>query len=160
METKRILGLDTGTNSLGWALIDRTGDNCRLIARGVHIFPEGVKIEKGVESSKASERTGHRALRRAYYRRKLRKLRLLRILSDNGLCPTLSQPLLSAWRLRKIYPATDDFMSWQATDDIAGKNPYADRCDCLHRKLNLDTESDRYKLGRALYHIEIGRAHV
>ena len=153
METKRILGLDTGTNSLGWALIDRTGDNCRLIARGVHIFPEGVKIEKGVESSKASERTGHRALRRAYYRRKLRKLRLLRILSDNGLCPTLSQPLLSAWRLRKIYPATDDFMSWQATDDIAGKNPYADRCDCLHRKLNLDTERDRYKLGRALYHI-------
>lgn len=83
-EKRRVLGLDTGTNSIGWAVIDRTGDNCSLVDSGVHIFTEGVKIEKGIESSKAAERTGYRALRRGYYRRKLRKIRLLRILSDLG----------------------------------------------------------------------------
>ena len=57
---KRILGLDTGTNSLGWAVVERDDDNMlSLIDRGSLIFQEGVKIEKGIESSKAAERTDH-----------------------------------------------------------------------------------------------------
>ena len=152
-EKRRVLGLDTGTNSIGWAVIDRTGDNCSLVDSGVHIFTEGVKIEKGIESSKAAERTDYRALRRGYYRRKLRKIRLLRILSDLGWCPTLSPTLLSQWRLHKIYPATDDFMQWLATDDKNEINPYRLRVICLREKLDLEQESQRYMLGRALYHI-------
>lgn len=100
-EKKRILGLDTGTNSIGWAVIDRLGDQCSLVDSGVHIFTEGVKEEQGKEVSKAAERTSYRAMRRGFYRRKLRKIRLLRILSELGWCPALSPELLSQWRLKK-----------------------------------------------------------
>ena len=43
---KRILGIDTGTNSLGWAVVDKneTGDYS-LVRKGSLIFQEGVKIE-------------------------------------------------------------------------------------------------------------------
>nr|MBA3985954.1 hypothetical protein [Flavobacteriales bacterium] len=52
----RILGLDLGTNSIGWAVVDKDGTNCSLVDKGVRIFSEGVKSEKGVESSRAAER--------------------------------------------------------------------------------------------------------
>ena len=59
---KRILGIDTGTNSLGWAVVDRDENGqCSLVRKGSLIFQEGVKIEKGNESSKAAERTEFRA---------------------------------------------------------------------------------------------------
>ena len=45
----RILGLDTGTNSLGWAVVDRDENNQYTpICRGDLIFTEGVKQEKGI----------------------------------------------------------------------------------------------------------------
>ena len=75
---KRILGIDTGTNSLGWAVVDRDSNGtCSLVSKGSLIFQEGVKVEKGIESSKAAERTSHRALRKQYFRRRLRKIRVL-----------------------------------------------------------------------------------
>lgn len=152
-EKKRILGLDTGTNSIGWAVIDRLGDQCSLVDSGVHIFTEGVKEEQGKEVSKAAERTSYRAMRRGFYRRKLRKIRLLRILSELGRCPTLSPELLSQWRLKKVYPATPEFMQWLGTDDDNAITPYRYRVICLHEKLDLTQEAQRYILGRALYHI-------
>lgn len=150
----KILGIDTGTNSLGWAIVDKTADNYNLLDKGVNIFQEGVKLEKGIkESSKAAERTEHRATRVRYYRIKLRKIRLLRILSDNHLCPHLSQEELSTWRLKKVYPKNELFMQWQHTDDDTEKTPYAYRHKCLHEKLDLSDITDRYILGRAFYHI-------
>lgn len=149
----KILGIDTGTNSLGWAIINKDAEGKHLLEKGVNIFQEGVKVEKGVESSKAAERTEHRSARVRYYRIKLRKIRLLRILSDNHLCPPLTKEELAAWRLKKIYPKTELFMQWQRTDDNVGKNPYACRHRCLHEKLNMDILTDRYVLGRAFYHI-------
>ena len=66
---ERILGLDTGTNSLGWAIVDKYDDgHYELLDKGVDIFQEGVKREKNVESSKAAARTEQRALRVRYYR--------------------------------------------------------------------------------------------
>lgn len=150
---EKILGIDTGTNSLGWAIVKREAGEYQLMEKGVNIFQEGVKIEKGIESSKAAERTGHRATRVRYYRIKLRKIRLLRILSDNHLCPPLSSADLSAWRLKKEYPKNELFMDWQSTDDKSGQNPYAYRHKCLHEKLDLSSITDRYILGRAFYHM-------
>ena len=149
----KILGIDTGTNSLGWAIVEKTAGDYNLLDKGVNIFQEGVKIEKGIESSKAAERTEHRATRVRYYRIKLRKIRLLRILSDNHLCPPLSQEELSTWRLKKVYPKNELFMQWQRTDDDTKKTPYAYRHKCLHEKLDLSDITDRYILGRAFYHI-------
>ena len=156
----KTLGIDTGTNSLGWAIVKREGEECHLVEKGVDIFQEGVEIEKGIEKSRAAERTEHRRTRIGYYRRKVRKTRLLRILSDNQLCPPLSQKELSDWRLHKIYPKDNElFMQWQRTDDVKGVNPYSYRHKCLHEKLDLTDLSQRYILGRAIYHINQRRGY-
>lgn len=149
----KILGIDTGTNSLGWAIVEKQADEYHLLDKGVNIFQEGVKIEKGIESSKAAERTAHKAARVRNYRIKLRKIRLLRILSDAHLCPPLSKVELSAWRLKKEYPKNHLFMQWQGTDDESEKTPYAYRHKCLHECLDFNSMTDRYILGRAFYHI-------
>lgn len=149
----KILGIDTGTNSLGWAIVEKKADEYHLLAKGVNIFQEGVKIEKGIESSKAADRTAHKAARVRNYRIKLRKIRLLRILSDAHLCPPLSKAELSAWRLKKEYPKNDLFMQWQGTDDESEKTPYAYRHKCLHECLDFNSMTDRYILGRAFYHL-------
>lgn len=150
---KKILGIDTGTNSLGWAIVGREDDERWLIDKGVNIFQEGVKVEKGIESSKAAERTDHRSQRVRYYRIKLRKIKLLRVLSANHLCPPLTSAELRAWRMKKVYPANELFMRWQRTDELTGKNPYAYRHRCLHEQLDLSSVTDRYVLGRAFYHL-------
>ena len=99
---KRILGLDTGTNSLGWAVVERDDNNIlSLVDRGSLIFQEGVKIEKGIESSKAAERTEHRALRKHYFRRRLRKIELLKVLVKYGWCPYVSAEELHLWHTNK-----------------------------------------------------------
>lgn len=149
----KILGIDTGTNSLGWAIVEKKADEYHLLDKGVNIFQEGVKIEKGIESSKAADRTAHKAARVRNYRIKLRKIRLLRILSDAHLCPPLSKAELSAWRLKKEYPKNDLFMQWQGTDDESEKTPYAYRHKCLHECLDFNSMTDRYILGRAFYHM-------
>lgn len=149
----KILGIDTGTNSLGWAIVEKQADEYHLLDKGVNIFQEGVKIEKGIESSKAAERTAHKAARVRNYRIKLRKIRLLRILSDAHLCPPLSKVELSAWRLKKEYPKNELFMQWQSTDDESEKTPYVYRHKCLHDCLDFSSVTDRYILGRAFYHM-------
>ena len=157
---ERILGIDTGTNSLGWAVIEKDGDNRHLLYKGTNIFSEGVKIEKGIESSKASERTEHRSIRKHYWRRKVRKVRLLTILIENRLCPPLSKEDLRQWKLKKQYPKSEEFMDWQRTYDTEGVNPYRFRYICLTRKLDLTDISQRYILGRALYHLNQRRGFL
>ena len=149
----KILGIDTGTNSLGWAIVVKQADEYHLLDKGVNIFQEGVKIEKGIESSKAAERTAHKAARVRNYRIKLRKIRLLRVLSDAHLCPPFSKAELSVWRLKKEYPKNELFMQWQSTDDESEKTPYAYRHKCLHESLDFSSITDRYILGRAFYHM-------
>ena len=151
---KRILGIDTGTNSLGWAVVDKneTGEYS-LVRKGSLIFQEGVKIEKGIESSKASERTGHKSSRKHYFRRRLRKIGVLKVLVKFGWCPPLSVEALHLWHVKKQYPLDDAFLAWQRTDEKFGRNPYYFRHVCLHEKLDFDEESDRNVLGRAMYHL-------
>ena len=151
----RILGLDTGTNSLGWAVVDRDENNQYTpICRGDLIFTEGVKQEKGIEFSLAAERTSYRASRRHYFRRRLRKVEVLKVLVKHKLYPPLSDEALNRWHTKKEYPLDEDFILWQRTSEADNKNPYHDRHICLHRKLNLkDSQADRYTLGRALYHL-------
>ena len=151
---KRILGIDAGTNSLGWAVVDRDENGVfSLIDKGSLIFQEGVKIEKGVESSKASERTGYRSSRRHYFRRRLRKIEVLKVLVKYGWCPYLTDEDLKGWKQRKVYPLRPDFMEWQRTDEKISKNPYYYRHVCLNEKLDLSSEKGRFMLGRAIYHL-------
>ena len=157
---EKILGIDTGTNSLGWAIVEKTEGIYHLVDKGSNIFSEGVKIEKGIESSKASERTDHRSVRKHYWRRKLRKIRLLTILSKHHLCPPLDKESLREWRLKKVYPGDEAFMNWQRTEDKENVNPYRFRYICLTHKLDLSDLTQRYILGRALYHLNQRRGFL
>ncbi len=158
----KILGLDLGTNSIGWAVVE-TEDNKTFtpVDKGVRIFQEGVKIEKGVEGSKAAERTGYRSARRLKYRRKLRKIETLKALVQFDLCPPLSTDELNNWRYKKDYPTNEAYRNWWLTDNDANietrkeqtKNPYYFRFLVATKKLDLRAQENRYALGRAIYHM-------
>ena len=68
-----ILGLDIGTNSLGWALltIDEVNQPSGLIDAGVRIFPEAVDAK--TKTPLNAERRAARQLRRQLARRVQRK---------------------------------------------------------------------------------------
>ena len=140
----RTLGLDIGTNSIGWGIVDENAE--KIEKCGVYVFPEGVKIEKGVESSKAAERTGFRSARRLKFRRKLRKYETLKVLINSGMCP-LTLEELEKWHKEKIYPTSKDFINWYRTDEEKNWEPYFLRKKCVEQKC------EPYAIGRALYHI-------
>ena len=144
----KILGLDLGTNSIGWAIVDKDGTDFSLVDKGVRIFSEGVKSEKGIESSRAAERTGYRSARKIKYRRKLRKYETLKVLSMNGMCP-LSIEEVEEWKKSgfKEYPLNPEFLKWLRTDEVENINPYFFRDKASKQKATL------FELGRALYHI-------
>jgi CRISPR-associated endonuclease Csn1 len=98
----KILGLDLGTNSIGWAIVDKEVANFTLVDKGVRIFSEGVKSEKGIESSRAAERTGYRSARKIKYRRKLRKYETLKVLSKS--CGLIKDLKTRYWR--RLYRLT------------------------------------------------------
>lgn len=141
---KKTLGIDLGSNSLGWAILDDvTGD---VLDKGVLVFPEGVDLDAGssVETSAAVRRAA-RMGRRMKFRRKLRKWNLLKLLIDAKMCP-LTHADLYGWRKNGKYPVGNkEFIAWlKATDS---SNPYCDRAAAADGKV------EPYTLGRALYHI-------
>lgn len=144
----KILGLDLGTNSIGWAIVDKEGNNFTLVDKGVRIFSEGVKSEKGIESSRAAERTSYRSARKIKYRRKLRKYETLKVLSENGMCP-LSIQEVEDWKESgfKNYPMNKEFLKWLRTSEDENVNPYFFRDKASKQKVSL------YELGRVFYHI-------
>ncbi|HEV8081824.1 MAG TPA: HNH endonuclease domain-containing protein [Chitinophagaceae bacterium] len=90
---KTILGLDLGTNSIGWALIQQneTEKTGNIIAAGSRILPMSQdilgKFDSGVSISQTAERTGFRGIRRLRERHLLRRERLHRVLNILGFLP-------------------------------------------------------------------------
>lgn len=149
--TSKTLGIDLGTNSIGWAIVQNFDDHHELQDAGSLIFQEGVAREKGNEKPAVETRTTARASRRHYFRRRLRKIELLKVLIANELCPPVSDDDLNRWRFKKEYPMDADFLRWQQTN--GNDNPYFARKEALTRRLDLTDIHDRYMLGRALYHL-------
>ena len=85
----KILGLDLGTNSIGWAVIDNE-KKC-IDAAGSRIIPMDAGLmgdfEKGNSISFTAERTRYRGARRLHERFLLRRERLLRTLCIMGFLP-------------------------------------------------------------------------
>lgn len=90
---KKILGLDLGTNSVGWALIDQdfTSKTGRIVDMGSRIIPMSQDIlgefGKGNSVSQTAERTRFRSTRRLRERHLLRRERLHRVLNILGFLP-------------------------------------------------------------------------
>ena len=158
---EKILGLDLGTNSIGWAVIEKDENNKkRLVDQGVHIFQEGVARNQGKEQPSVQERTEARARRRHYFRRRLRKIELLKVLTEYDYCPHLSADSLTDWKQKKEYPMDKAFLEWQKTGKHEDDNPYHDRFVALTTKLDLNKVEDRHTLGRALYHLNQRRGFL
>jgi len=78
----RRLGLDIGTNSIGWCLIE---DDARIIEIGVRIFADGRDPKSG--ASLAVDRRAARAMRRRRDRYLGRRAAFLKALVEHGLMP-------------------------------------------------------------------------
>lgn len=88
---KKILGLDLGTNSIGWAVVnEKENDNeqSSIVRLGVRVNPltvdEIANFEKGKSITTNAERTSKRSMRRNLQRYKLRRDHLIHILKENG----------------------------------------------------------------------------
>lgn len=87
METKKILGIDLGTNSIGWALVEQNFEEKagKIIGAGSRIIPMSQdqigEFDKGNSVSQTKERTGYRSARRLRERHLLRRQRLHRVLN-------------------------------------------------------------------------------
>ena len=88
---KKILGLDLGTNSIGWALVNEAeseDESSSIIKLGVRVNPltvdELTNFEKGKSITTNADRTLKRSMRRNLQRYKLRKKSLISILKQNG----------------------------------------------------------------------------
>ncbi|WP_159474006.1 type II CRISPR RNA-guided endonuclease Cas9 [Chryseobacterium sp. 18068] len=90
---KNILGLDLGTNSIGWALINQDFENKqgKILGMGSRIIPMSQDIlgdfGKGNSVSQTAARTGYRGVRRLRERFLLRRERLHRVLNIINFLP-------------------------------------------------------------------------
>ena len=87
---KKILGLDLGTTSIGWALVneaEKENEKSSIIKLGVRVNPltvdEQQNFEKGKSITTNADRTLKRSMRRNLQRYKLRRENLIKILRDN-----------------------------------------------------------------------------
>lgn len=91
MQTRKILGLDLGTNSIGWAVVNDNEESKSIASAGSRIIPMDAAqmgdFESGNSVSQTANRTAARGARRLYERRALRRERLNRVLSILGFLP-------------------------------------------------------------------------
>ena len=88
---KKILGLDLGTNSIGWAVVneaENAQEKSSIIKLGVRVNPltvdELTNFEKGKSITTNADRTLKRSMRRNLQRYKLRRENLIEVLTENG----------------------------------------------------------------------------
>lgn len=119
------LGIDIGSNSIGWCLLDfdRNGTPTGIRDIGVRIYPSGRDPQSG--TSLAVDRRRARSARRRRDRYLLRRKDLMAALVRHGLMPADTHE-------RKALEALD---------------PYALRAEALDRKVPL------HHVGRALFHL-------
>jgi len=123
------LGLDLGTNSLGWSIFSLDDENNvqELIDLGVRIFSDG-RDPKTKEPLAVARRTA-RSQRKLIYRRKLRRKQTFKLLQSQELFPASKEECTS----------------------LKASNPYELRIKSLDKKL------EPYELGRALFNLAVRR---
>ena len=140
------LGIDLGTNSLGWWAfnVEKEGHQWRVsdsLNGGVYIFPDGREPAKSgrVGNSNAVERRRARSMRRNRDRRKTRLRAFMRELVELGLMP-------------KSRDERDKLFQPRAKSNAPDRsNPYRLRAEAVERLLT------PYELGRALFHLGLRR---
>ena len=167
--TQKVLGLDLGTNSIGSSVrnLDLSDDlKGQLEFFSSDIFRSSVNKESnGREYSLAAQRSAHSRSRGLNEARRRKLWATLDLLIKYGFCP-MSPDSLMRWRTYdkrrgffREYPIDDkNFNAWILLDfDGDGKpdysSPYQLRRELVTRQFDFNQPIERYKLGRALYHI-------
>lgn len=125
---KNIIGLDLGTNSIGWAKIsvDDNGNKIGEVKLGSRIIPMSQdilgKFDSGVTESQTAQRTTFRGIRRLRERCLLRRERLLRVLHIlNFLPPHFDQSI--GWNKNdnktygKFLDDSEPKIAWKKAED-------------------------------------------
>ena len=88
---KKILGLDLGTASIGWAVVneaENAGEESSIVQLGVRVNPltvdEMTNFEKGKSITTNADRTLKRSARRNLQRFKIRRANLIEVLMQNN----------------------------------------------------------------------------
>lgn len=117
---KKILGLDLGTNSIGWAIINQETINDKDIVNsiectGSRIIPMDAatmgNYDKGNPQSQTAERTKFRSTRKLIERSHIRRERLNRVLMTMGWLPEHYSDSLD--RYGKLSKGTEPKIAWK-----------------------------------------------
>ncbi len=134
------LGIDLGSNSLGWCLIETAGEPCsgnvgRIIALGSRIFSDGRDPKS--KASLAVDRRQARAARRRRERYVRRRTALLALLTKSGLMPADDQAR------KQLLRDTGDAKGGDVSMDV-----YALRAKALDHRLH------PHQIGRILFQLD------
>jgi len=150
-----ILGIDIGSNSVGWALLGYDADSREVTGitdAGVRIFEAGMDgdISTGNATSRCAERRAKRLIRRNLDRRRRRMLKLQHILQRAGLLPEgddIEKIILDLdAEVRKFCLAVPEGER-PSREVLAHTYPYFLRALAINGKL------PPHLLGRAVYHL-------
>lgn len=126
---KKILGLDLGTNSIGWALTNNDFDTKTgsIEGLGSRIIPmdQGVlgKFDSGVTTSQTKERTEYRGKRRLVQRFLLRRERLHRVLNILSFLPKhYAEAINFETKFGQFKPEREEKLSFKKNE--SGKNQF------------------------------------
>ncbi len=151
---KRILGLDLGTNSIGWALIKQDFENKqgKILGMGSRIIPMSQDIlgefGKGNSVSQTAERTGYRGVRRLRERYLLRRERLYRVLNIIKFLPEhFANEIDFDKRFGKFKSDNEPKIAYN-TDGFVFKNSFEEMLSDfkMHQPQILKNEKDKDKL--------------
>lgn len=119
----KILGLDLGTNSIGWALVEQDFKNKQgnILGMGSRIIPMSQDVlgdfGKGNSISQTAERTGYRGIRRLRERYLLRRERLHRVLNILDFLPEhYASQIDFEKRLGQFLNETEPKLAWKKNE--------------------------------------------
>ncbi len=163
-----ILGIDLGSNSLGWAIVGLIdGEPAQLVRAGARVFEAGMDgdLSSGREESRNLKRREARSHRRLLWRRRRRLTKLFNLLSRSGLLPAVQgvpsaasgnhHPPLTPDQLQDYFNNLDrEIVSspWFKSKASAFPEP-EHTMPYILRASALDEPLEPSFLGRAIYHL-------
>lgn len=153
-----ILGVDLGSNSLGWAIIRLIdGEPAQVVRAGARVFDAGMDgdLESGREESRNLKRRQMRLQRRQAWRRARRLKKIFNLLQRFGLLP--SSDVSTPEKRQDIINELDETIrasEWFQVKANSGKFPEPHQpLPYILRTSALDESLEPHFLGRALYHL-------
>ena len=169
---EKVVGIDLGTGSLGILLRNlELGDNIidQLEWFSVTTFNAGTGMSQTGEYTLASDRRSHIQSRRLKEHSRWKRWATLALLLEYDMCP-MKQESLEKWsvydknrNLKREYPVDDQaFAQWLRLDFNGDSipdytSPFQLRRELIEKQLDFSLPENRYKLGRAIYHIALHR---